>query len=146
MRWMLRLSLDSTMCWFQRTQDGVRKQGEGSFGLANPLSTRGEVGRKSMVAFEQAMRLLNPFVPPPAPSRESGSEDAPAVADDPAGVSPAAPGKEAQNATELLRRDLSTEARRLGKKCVIPYSAGGSLTSKQQTIKIHESTIKKYQY
>src|SRR3546814_10078075 len=104
MRWMLRLSLDSTMCWFQRTQDGVRKQVEGSFGRANPLSTLEEVGRKNMVAFEQAMRLLNPFVPPPAPSRESGSEDAPAVADDPAGGSPAAPGQEAQNAIEQIGR------------------------------------------
>src|SRR3546814_7173309 len=63
MRWMLPQYLDSTMSWFQQNQDAVRKQVEGSFGRANPLSTLEEVGRKNMVAFEQAMRLLNPFVP-----------------------------------------------------------------------------------
>ncbi len=97
MRWMLPQYLESTMSWFQQNQDAVRKHLDTSFGQTNPLTALEEVGRKNMVAFEQAMRLFNPFSPPGSGKGGQSEPQRP----------PPSAQPETADAIEQLRRDLA---------------------------------------
>jgi polyhydroxyalkanoate synthesis repressor PhaR len=96
MQWLVPRYLDHMMMAFKRHQDQLKLQLQSSFGGIFPFASIEEVGKHNMALFEQAMQLLNPFVPPVVPG-EAGA------------AAPVTPAPEATSGASLdqVRRQLA---------------------------------------
>jgi polyhydroxyalkanoate synthesis repressor PhaR len=112
--------LEMSMQQFSRHQDQMRRYMQSTFGF-NPFPQFETMGKQNMAMFEQAVRMLNPFVPtpqggqPPDPSKPAWSiTPAAAVPTEPS--SPAAPNDAAIDDLKRKLDELQSQLSQLSKK------------------------------
>jgi polyhydroxyalkanoate synthesis repressor PhaR len=112
--------LEMSMQQFSRHQDQMRRYMQSTFGF-NPFPQFETMGKQNMAMFEQAVRMLNPFVPTPQggqpadPSKPAWSiTPAAAVPTEPS--SPAAPNDAAIDDLKRKLDELQSQLSQLSKK------------------------------
>ena len=67
--------LDSSMKAFARNQEQMRDYMQDTMGGLDPMSQFGEMGKKNVAMFEEAMKMFMPFLPGGAGTMGSGEDD-----------------------------------------------------------------------
>jgi polyhydroxyalkanoate synthesis repressor PhaR len=117
--------LEMSMQQFSRHQDQMRRYMQSTFGF-NPFPQFETMGKQNMAMFEQAVRMLNPFVPPAQagtqpqdsskPAPPAWSINPPATATETPSTPPAAPKDAAIDDLKRKLDELQGQLAQLSKK------------------------------
>ena|SRR6266404_2057255 len=112
--------LEMSMQQFSRHQDQMRRYMQSTFGF-NPFPQFETMGKQNMAMFEQAVRMLNPFVPTPQGSQPADPSKpawsiTPAAAAPSEPPSPAAPNDAAIDELKRKLDELQSQLSQLSKK------------------------------
>lgn len=107
--------LDASMQQFARQQEQMRQAAQTTLGIGAFPASFEEMAKHNMAAFEQAVRMFNPFLPTPAPSaaKAADADPEPPVAPDAPPPPPAPPGglEEMRKALAAMQAQIDAMAK-----------------------------------